>query len=283
MRDLPGFHDGTEISVELTLGTTRRPFIEALVEHGVTKVSFGLQSLDPVVRGLMRQPRGLEALDRVLGWIDGRIPVVNADLITGLPGQNLIGVARDLETLMNDPRINAISSYLLTPGAAPSLVAGVAAGELPTPPSPREQALMRLHTYGRFLRSGWVRRGTNTYLDPSRIAPEVIDSIAGNECIGTSHYEAFLLAAGPQAVSCLPGARLENRVDIEAWSTALERGEHPFHLPKCSTVPQTDTALWVFPLRWEGLRQDRFDRMRASGAISRTSRWTRSPHSSRKG
>ena len=82
------------------------------------------------------------------------------------------------------------------------------------------------------------------------------------------HYEAFLLAAGPQAISCLPGARVENRVDIEGWCAALERGEHPFHLPKCATTPQTDTAIWVFPLRWEGLPHARFERMRATGALS---------------
>lgn len=268
VRDLPGFSDDTELSVEFTLATARPEFIEELVRHEVTKASFGLQSLDPEVRRHMRQPRRLDALDRVLGWIDGRIPVINADLMTGLPGQNLIGVAADLHNLMNDRRINAISSYLLTPGAAPSLIAGLAAGELPPMPSPQEQALMRLNTYTAFLRAGWVRRGTNTYFDPARIDPEVLERVAGNECIGAGHYEAFLIAAGPQAVSCLPGVRVENFVDIDGWCRALERGEHPFHLPKCATVAQADTAIWTFPLRWEGLSDQRFERMKARGALS---------------
>ncbi len=268
MRALPGCTDNTEVSVEFTLSTTKPEFIEQLVRYDVTKASFGLQSLDPRVRGLMRQPRSLKALDRVLGWIDGRIPVVNADLMTGLPGQDPRGVAADLETLMADERINAISSYLLTPGAAPSLIAGLESGDLPALPDPQQQALMRLHTYGTFLRAGWVRRGTNTYFNPARIDAEVLQRVAGNECIGASHYEAFLLAAGPQAISCLPGARVENRVDIEGWCRALERGEHPFHVSKCASVPQTDTALWVFPLRWEGLPQARLDRMLAAGSLS---------------
>jgi oxygen-independent coproporphyrinogen-3 oxidase len=268
MRDLPGCSDETEFSVELTLSTTHPEFIEALVEHNVTKASFGLQSLDPEVRAHMRQPRSLSALDRVLGWIDGRIPIVNADLITGLPGQTLDIVHDDLRKLLDDPRINAISSYLLTPGAAPSLIAGLESGELPAMPVFADQAIMRLHSYTTMLRRGWVRRGTNTYFSRDRIAPEILDRIAGNECIGTSHYEAFLLAAGPQSISSLPGARVENTVDIEGWCQAMEQGEHPLHLPKCSTVHQADTALWVFPLRWEGLPQARFDRMMASGAIA---------------
>ena len=124
---------------------------------------------------------------------------------------------------------------------------------------------MRLQTYGTLLRAGWVRKGTNTYVDPTRVPPRVLDRIAGNECIGASHYEAFLLGAGPQAVSFLPGARVENCVGIKAWASAVDRGECPYHLPKCSDVEQKDAALWVFPLRWEGLPQRRFDSMVAHG------------------
>ena len=75
---------------------------------------------------------------------------------------------------MDDHRIQGVSSYLLTPGAAPSLTAGLLSGELPAPAPPAEQALMRLHTYGTFLRAGWIRRGTDTYLNPNRIASEVV-------------------------------------------------------------------------------------------------------------
>ncbi len=268
LRDLPGCSDDTEFSVEFTLSTVKQEFIEALVRHNVTKASFGIQSLDPQVRGHMRQPRTLRPLEQVLGWIDGRIPVVNADLMTGLPGQDLAIVLSDLQTLMNDERISCISSYLLTPGAAPSLLAAIEAREIPAMPSWQLQALMRLHTYSTLRRKGWVRAGTNTYVDPSRVSQENLPRLAGNECIGASHYEAFLLGVGPQAVSCLPSARVENHVDIDGWCDAIERGEHPFHLAKCSTRAQADTALWVFPLRGEGLPQQRFDRALAQNAMS---------------
>ena len=269
VRSLPGFDPAaTELSVELALSTVKRDFIERLVAHRVTKVSFGLQSLDPTVRGFMRQPKSLAALERVLEWIDGRIPVVNADLITGLPGQDRAGVVADLEGLIADPRISAISSYLLTPGAAPALLAAVEAGRIPSPPAPLEQALMRLETYGVFRRAGWIRRGTNTYVDPSRIAPEVLARLAGDECLGAAQYETHLLGIGPQAVASVPGARLENLVDIEAWCTAVERGDMPWCLAKCSTAHQRDMALWSFPLRWEGLPRSRMATMRTAGTLS---------------
>ena len=108
VRALPGFGPQTEIGVELTLATAKPRFIERLVAHAVTKVSFGVQSLDPTVRGYTRQPKTLVHLERVLSMLDGRIPVVNADLITGLPGQTREGVVADLDALMAEPRINAI-------------------------------------------------------------------------------------------------------------------------------------------------------------------------------
>ena len=268
IRDLPGISDQTEISVEFTLSTVSPEFIDELARFNVTKASFGIQSLNPHVRRLMRQPKSIHHLEKVLRWIDGRIPVVNADVITGMPGQSLQVVLSDLNQLMKDPRIYAISSYLLTPGAAPALLAAIKNQEIPEMPAHEEQALMRLHTYATFLRQGWIRRGTNTYVDPDRISAEVISQIAGNECIGASHFEDFLLGVGPQAISFLPGARVENHVDIRAWANAIETGGNPFHLPKCSDTEQRDTALWVFPLRWEGLKQSRFDEMVARNALS---------------
>ncbi len=261
VKALPGFGPQTDFGVEFTLATVKPPFIERLVAHGVSKVSFGVQSLDPVVRGYTRQPKTLVHLERVLQWLDGRIPIVNADLITGLPGQTREGVAADLETLIADPRITALSSYLLTVGAAPALVAAIERGKTPAVPAPLDQALMRLETYGAFRRSGWIRRGTNTYVDPRAVPQDVLIRMAGDECIGAASYETFLLGIGPQAVSSLPGVRLENLVDIAEWSDAVRRDVLPVCVSKCSTVHQRDMALWTFPLRWEGLPQARWEAM----------------------
>lgn len=274
VRALPGFDANTELGCELTLATTKPAFIERLVAHGVTKVSFGVQSLDPTVRGYTRQPKTREHLQRVLEWVDGRIPVVNADLVTGLPGQDRYGVASDLEALMDDSRITAISSYLLTVGAAPALVSAIDSGTVPDVPPPLDQALMRLETYGAFRRAGWVRRGTNTYVAPDRVRAPDVARMAGDECIGASSYETFLLGVGPQAVSSMPGVRLENLVDVGAWSAAVERDALPVCISKCSTVHQRDMALWTFPLRWEGLPRARWEAMCESGVLSKTQRRT---------
>jgi oxygen-independent coproporphyrinogen-3 oxidase len=271
---LPGYDDDTELAVEMTASTTPRAFVDALVAHGVHKASLGIQSRDPSVRGFMRQPRSTVHVDRLLGWLAGRVPIVNVDLITGLPGQTLASVEADVRALVDDPRVSAISSYLLTPAAAPSLLAAAGDGTIPNPPPAIDQALMRLATYGAFRRAGWVRRGTNTYVDPARCTDADLERLAGHECIGAGHYEAFLVGAGPQAVSSVPGARVENIVDVAKWCDAIERGDDPFFLTKCSTTHQRDMALWTFPLRFEGLPAARLRAMEATGVLSSGQRQT---------
>ncbi len=268
IRDLPGISDQTEISVEITLSTTTPEFIEELVKYNVTKVSFGIQTLDPELRVLLRQPRRLHHLPRVLAMLKGRIPVVNADLITCLPGQSLNRVEKDLRILMTHPAINSISSYLLTPGASPSMMAGLASGDLPPQAPPKEQALMRLNTYSAFLREGWQRRGTNTYVSPDGMPGSVLEQISGNECIGQNHYEGFLIAAGASSITSVPGTRLEQTSELLPWCTAVEAGDLPLSLPNCSLVHQKDTALWVFPLRFEGLPHRAFQQMIQEDALS---------------
>jgi hypothetical protein len=92
-----------------------------------------LQSFDPIVRRTQRL-HGLNKLHQVLRWTHGRIPVINADLITGLPGQTLKTTLADLQQLMAETRINAITTYDFSPANAPSVVAGLQpSGPLPVP------------------------------------------------------------------------------------------------------------------------------------------------------
>ncbi|WP_301234087.1 radical SAM protein [Pandoraea cepalis] len=266
-RDLPGCSDRTEISVEFTLSTADDTFLDSLIEFGVTKASFGVQAIDPGIRRYLQMPGALRNMDQICRKLAGDIPVINVDLITGLPGQTVTTVARDLHHFIEYPFVNSISTYLLTPGAAPKLVADTESHAIPPFPRQSEQALMRLHSYTSLLRDGWVRKGTNTYMAPSRIPADVLELVAGNECIGARRYEDFLLGCGAQAVSSAPGVRIENTVDIDAWMTAAEQGEHSLCLEKCSLEHQRDMALWVFPLMADGLDKGEFDAMLASGAI----------------
>lgn len=267
VRGLSGFSDETEISVEFTLSTVTDEFIDELIKHKVTKASFGVQVIDPKVRKYLQMPKKLNGMDEVCEKLAEGIPIINADLVTGFPGQTLKSVIDDLRFFINHPHINSISSYLLTPGAAPKLVADIESGVVPSPPTQQEQALFRLHTYAELLRHGWVRKGTNTYMNPKKIGSDVLQYVAGNECIGARRYEDFLIGCGAQAISSIPGARIENTVDVNKWMKEAEEMRHSFALEKCSLEPQYDMAIWVFPLMANGLLKSEFENLASSGRI----------------
>jgi oxygen-independent coproporphyrinogen-3 oxidase len=268
VRNLKGVDDLTEIAIECAPATTRTDFLEECVKHKVTKLSFGIQSINPDIRHSIRMPRSLKKVEDICAYVAGSIPVVNADFITGLPGQTLSDVDSDLEYVLDHQVINAMSTYLLTPGAAPSLVADVKRGWAPQVPSHKEQALMRLHSYTTMQQAGWVRKGTNTYMNPKKIQPAILETIPGNECIGAAHFDTFLIAAGAQAIGSVPGVRFENTVNIDSWLKSVSGGDYGFNSKKSALSNQEDMSLWTFPLFYQGLEKDKLNELISSKAVS---------------
>jgi oxygen-independent coproporphyrinogen-3 oxidase len=78
------------ISVETSPATAGRDKLAMLRERGVTRISIGIQSfVDAELVGAAR-PQDRAEVDRALGDLrDARIPVLNIDLIYGLPGQTV--------------------------------------------------------------------------------------------------------------------------------------------------------------------------------------------------
>ena len=268
VRNLQGVDENTEISVECAPATTRTEFLDECIKYRITKLSFGIQSINPAIRHSLRMPRSLKPVERLCEYVDKNVPVVNADFITGLPGQKLADVDKDLQYALGHDVINAVSTYLLTPGAAPSLVADVKSGRAPQVPSHKEQALMRLHSYATLQQNGWIRKGTNTYMDAATIEPAILNRIHGNECIGAAHFDAFLIAAGAQAIGSVPSVRFENIVNIRKWRESVESGGYGFNLKKSALVEQRDMSLWSFPLFYQGLRKSKLNQLLNNSSIN---------------
>ncbi|OJH34293.1 radical SAM protein [Cystobacter ferrugineus] len=268
VRKLPGVDDRTEVTVEANYSTVSDEFLDELIRHNVTKFSCGVQSLDPKVREYMRLPRNLSKLWDIFNRLHGRIPLIDGDLLNGLPGQDRRICLSDLTQMMEHPAINCVSSYLYIPTGAPGVVAACATGELPPTPTQEEIALTRLLVFSQFQRRGWVRQGIETYMNPDRVAPELMERCPGNEGIGSRRYEDFLLAAGPMATSYVPGGRLENTNNLELWFSEMEKGRHPFFLPKSTPGHQKDMTLWAFPLDKTGLPKKQYERICEPGVCS---------------
>jgi oxygen-independent coproporphyrinogen-3 oxidase len=78
------------MSVETSPATAERDKLAMLRERGVTRISIGIQSfVDAEVAGAAR-PQDRDEVDRALANLrDARFPVLNIDLIYGLPGQTV--------------------------------------------------------------------------------------------------------------------------------------------------------------------------------------------------
>lgn len=268
VHSLSGVDEQTELSVECAPATVKKYFLDECIKHNVTKLSFGVQSFSPDIRRNVRLPASTKKVEEICNHVAGQIPIINADLITGLPGQNFSIVSDDLHYAIEHEVINAVSTYLLTPGVAPSLIADVKSKFAPKLPTHTQQAHFRLHSYSCLTKAGWQRKGTNTYMDPSSIAPGTLDFIPGNECIGAAHYDSYLIAAGAQAIGSAPGVRFENTVNIDNWMSEIQAGGLGFNLKKSGLHHQRDMSLWTFPLFYRGLEKWRYNEMLEGDILS---------------
>lgn len=257
--NLPGYSEKTELSVEFSLFSISNEFINEILKFNVTKVSFGVQTLNPEIRRFLRMPVKLRNLDVIMQKLRTSIPIINVDLMTGFPNQTINDIYNDLNFFIKHPHINSISSYLFSQGSAPAFISDVISSKIPKPPSDEEHMHLRLHTYTHLLKNNWKRYGTCTYLDETDINKNVLSMIKGNECIGAHSYNDYLIGIGASAISHIPGLRLENIADFNEWMRAVESNNLPYDFEKCSTTEQVDMALWVFPLKFSGLPKNDYE------------------------
>lgn len=113
-RDRFGLAPGAEVTLEANPGSAERGDPAALRAAGVTRVSFGAQSMDPgELHRLGRRHRPSDVAEAVAGARAGGIGSINLDLLYDIPGQTLESWAGTLEAaLALEP--DHLSLYALT-------------------------------------------------------------------------------------------------------------------------------------------------------------------------
>jgi oxygen-independent coproporphyrinogen-3 oxidase len=102
-----------EITVECAPGQLEQPVLDALVECGVTRVSFGVQSfIDSESRAIGRLHTRAVALDDIRRVEAAGIAGISVDLIAGLPGQTVESWYESLGMLA-DSGVDHASIYML--------------------------------------------------------------------------------------------------------------------------------------------------------------------------
>jgi oxygen-independent coproporphyrinogen-3 oxidase len=117
-RDSAGLLPSAEVSLEAMPGTADRARLRAFRDAGVTRLTVGVESLEPLILAALR--RGHSAGDsrrmvqdaRAAGFDD-----LNLDLMFGLPGQDLAALERDVHAILAlEPTHVSVYGLTIEPG-----------------------------------------------------------------------------------------------------------------------------------------------------------------------
>lgn len=209
--------DALEVTIESNPDGLAPGQLSALRSAGVTRVSFGLQSVRPRVLQLLdRTHDPVRALDAVADARRAGFDHVSLDLIHGTPGER----PEDWEATLRaaiETGVDHISAYALGIEPGTKLAARVRTGEL-APPSSDEAADRYLLADELLARAGFE------WYELSNWARTPDARCAHNLLAWRNHH---WWGVGPSAHSHVAGRRWWNHDQLDAWADALDAGASP--------------------------------------------------------
>lgn len=245
VRDSFGLNDGAEISVEAHPDTVTEEGLRHLVRAGVTRISFGAQSMDTEeLLQIGRRTSGDRTRAAVRMAREAGVASVNLDLIYGVPGQPLDGWLESLDQVLAlEP--DHVSCYALTVEEKTRLHLDVRRGDA-TEPDAALQNEMEDAAAGRLAATGFTRYEISNYARPGHACRHNLLYWQGHDYLGL----------GPSAQSYLDGRRFGNVEDVARYDLALEQGRLPIAESEILSADQRGRERIVFGLRLiEGVDQ----------------------------
>jgi oxygen-independent coproporphyrinogen-3 oxidase len=226
---LPSQADDFEGSIEADPRVTTREQLETLRARGFTRVSFGVQDLDPEVQRLVnrRQPAELTedlcVAARELGYES-----INVDLIYGLPGQtpgSMHALARAIIDLQPD-RL-AVYSFARVPWIKP---AQRKFRDDQVPEGAAKRALyeiVRTHLRG----AGYVEIGLDHFAreEDALARAAAAGTLARNFMGYTDRHASVLLGLGVSAISETADCYHQNEKVLPVYERRVLAGDTPTH------------------------------------------------------
>lgn len=206
---------GCEWTVEVNPESLTDLLLELLYEAGVNRVSVGVQSLcDRKLGFLGRRHTAIQAMDALVRCGKAGFGSVSADIMYGLPGQDLYQIQQDLRGLLRCDAVKHLSAYELT--LSPCSPLGRHRSLLPLPD---EDSVVAMYNGigATLLDAGFEQYEVSNYALPGYYSRH--NSAYWNH----SPY----VGLGPSAHSYLPPLRLANAANTDAYLNHLERGVLP--------------------------------------------------------
>lgn len=221
------FEDNIEHAIELDPRSVTEDLADGLVEIGVTRVSFGIQDVNPKVQEAIGRVQPLESVEKALELVRERgINAINFDLIYGLPYQTLETLEQTCEVVAK---------------LQPSRIACFGYAHLP-----QRRANQRLikqeilpKAFDRFQQAtlvekllkekGYVAIG----IDHFAHSTDTLAMVANEKKLHrnfqgyTDDENNILLGIGCSSISNLPWGYAQNFVDMHGYERAVNGGEFP--------------------------------------------------------
>ena len=226
-----------EWTVELAPGSVSEARLEALREMGVTRISMGAQSFQPALLEALGRRHSPAQIYRAYERIRAAgFKNVNLDLMFALPGQDEAAWLRDLrEAVALAPE--HLSTYCLTFEEDTALWVKLSRGKVKLD-SEREARLYE-RTWAELDAAGYPQYEISNFARPGFECLHNLNTWRMQEWIGV----------GPSAASQHAGWRGANPSDIDAWLTALARGERATEERVPLTPAQIAEDSLIFGLR----------------------------------
>lgn len=215
----------TECSVEADPRLVTRPQLDTFRQLGFTRISFGVQDLDPVVQHAIGRVQPESLVRHVVTQArEAGFSGINLDLIYGLPSQTADSFARTVEeSLALSPDRVACFGYAHVPWMRAHQKR---IDESTLPRGPERFALFR-DAVDRFIGAGYEWLGIDHFAlpaDPLSLAAHA-GRLHRNFMGYTTRIGENLLGIGTSAISEVNGWYVQNSPELGEWQRDIEAGQ----------------------------------------------------------
>ncbi len=205
-----------EFTVEANPGTVDRQKLRILKEHGVTRISLGVQSFKERELRLLGRSHSLRDVLQAIEEINALNLDLSIDLIYGLPFQNLDDWVQNLaQAIEIDP--GHVSAYELTVEEGTPFCLEISSGRIQ---KPSDEDIVRMYEYAvHYLKEkGYIHYEVSNFARP------------GRECLHNINYwkRGEYIGLGAGAHSFFEGIRRENFNDLMAYINSVYLGRLPY-------------------------------------------------------
>lgn len=221
------FTSDAELGVEIDPRTVNEQTLSMLAGLGFNRTSFGVQDFDPQVQAAVNRIQPYEMVrTALLASREAGFQSVNADLIYGLPKQNLNSFSRTLDQLIElSPDRIALYNYAHLPTRFKSQRL-IQASDLPSAETRLQIFLMSVR---RLLEAGYVYIGLDHFAKPddelnlARLDQSLHRNFQGY----TTRVECDLIGLGVSSIGKVGDAYIQNNHSLNAYYQAVSEGILP--------------------------------------------------------